>query len=232
MRRDRQLLLLDADDTLWENNVYFERAIERFYALAGATTPAAALAMRACINREEHRVIADMGYGLASFEVALRCAIQTFAPERWSPAVESAIRALAAEIAAEPICFLPEVPETVRYLARRHRLALLTKGDFAEQSRKVAASGLGPLFERIAIVPEKDASVYRRQLLELAAPPETCWMIGNSPRSDINPALEAGLNAVFLPHPHTWVLEHDALRPRPGRELLQLERISQLCQYF
>ena len=56
-------------------------------------------------------------------------------------------------------------------------------------------------------------------------------MIGNSPKSDINPALEAGINAVFVPHEHTWRLEHEEVRAGAGR-LLTLTRFSELREHF
>ena len=51
-------------------------------------------------------------------------------------------------------------------------------------------------------------------------------MIGNSPKSDINPALAAGLHAVFIPHDSTWVLEHEVVnQPPPGQHLLELAQL-------
>ncbi|MGH9480784.1 MAG: HAD family hydrolase [Terriglobales bacterium] len=269
MSLEGQVLLLDADDTLWENNVYFERAIERFYALvepgggsrvarpplAGAALPLVGLwpgvaprqrtpagaqgvsklprkAMRERINQEERRVIAEIGYGLESFTLALTRAFQALAPERWGPEARTAVGQLAASIAAEPIEFVPGAVETLRYLAPRHRLLLVTKGDFAEQSRKVALSGVAPLFEQVHVLPEKDEAAYRERLAALDARPESCWMIGNSPKSDINPALRAGLNAVLIPHPHTWMLEQDSIISSPGPYFLRLERIADLRLHF
>jgi putative hydrolase of the HAD superfamily len=58
-------------------------------------------------------------------------------------------------------------------------------------------------------------------------------MIGNSPKSDINPALAAGLNAVFLFHKDTWVLEHATLNSAPeGQQLIELDGFSRLVELF
>ena len=78
---------------------------------------------------------------------------------------------------------------------------------------------------------EKDAQAYRELVRERAMDPALAWMIGNSPKSDVNPALEAGLNAVFIPHAHTWVLEKEDIRPVEGR-LLVLEKFEQLRDRF
>jgi putative hydrolase of the HAD superfamily len=224
-------LLLDADDTLWENNVYFERAIEHFYRLV-APHGGDRAAIRERINAHERRVIAEIGYGLGSFQVALARAFQDLAPERWNDEAVAAVAELAARIAAEPIELVPEAAATLHYLAPRHRLVLMTKGDYAEQTRKVDLSGLKPLFEQVHVVPEKTAAAYRERIAGLGVAAGECWMIGNSPKSDINPALEAGLNAVLIPHPWTWVLEQDAVAPRPGRQFLQLERLADLRHHF
>ena len=61
----------------------------------------------------------------------------------------------------------------------------------------------------------------------------TTWMIGNSPKSDINPALAAGLNAVFIPHDFTWVLEHEIVdAPTGSEQLMELGSFTDLLNYF
>ncbi|MGH9487829.1 MAG: HAD family hydrolase [Terriglobales bacterium] len=229
----RLTLFLDADDTLWENNIYFERAIERFYALlgpAGTDRDAA----RAQINRQERRAIAEIGYGLASFRLALERAFAELAPQAWGPQAAAAVASLAAAIAAEPVRFLPRAAEVVRYLARRHRLRLLTKGNFVEQTRKLSLSGLAPMFEQVHVLPEKNLAAYCHCLRGLQEPPASCWMIGNSPKSDINPALAAGMNTILVPHPHTWVLEQEpvAAACAPGCQCLTIGSLAELRNLF
>jgi putative hydrolase of the HAD superfamily len=119
------------------------------------------------------------------------------------------------------------VPETLEHLASRHDLILFTKGHPEEQKLKIDRSGLGVYFGHTAIVKEKDRDAYAKLAHDLQLDPERAWMVGNSPKSDINPALAAGLNAVFIPHAHTWALEHQDLIPGNGR-LIVLERFSDL----
>jgi len=123
------------------------------------------------------------------------------------------------------------VEETLEYLALRHDLTLFTKGDPEEQKLKLDRSGLGIYFGHTAIVKEKDARSYGALIRERALDPGQTWMIGNSPKSDVNPALEAGLHAVFVPHERTWTLERAELREGPGR-LLKLARFEELKEYF
>jgi putative hydrolase of the HAD superfamily len=137
----------------------------------------------------------------------------------------------AKEIMAQPIEMIEGVPETLEYLSARHDLTLFTKGHPEEQKLKVDSSGLGIYFGHTAIVREKDAPAYRALVEERRLDPSCTWMVGNSPKSDINPALEAGLNAVFVPHDRTWRLERTDLRSGPGR-ILQVKNFAELRNWF
>jgi putative hydrolase of the HAD superfamily len=109
----------------------------------------------------------------------------------------------------------------------------MTKGHPAEQSGKVERSGLKEYFSTVEIVAEKDESTYRSVIAKYALPADTTWMVGNSPKSDINPALAAGLHAVFVPHGNTWILEHEDLaNAAPTQRLLVVERFADLKAHF
>ena len=141
------------------------------------------------------------------------------------------IGACAEDLDRIPPHILDGVPETLAYLAERHRLILCTKGEPAEQAAKLERSGLQPLFEVIEIVQEKDVTTYLRLVHQHRVIKSHGWMVGNSPRSDINPALAAGLNAVFIPHSRTWHFEHAELSSGPGT-LLILPSFMQLREHF
>jgi putative hydrolase of the HAD superfamily len=110
---------------------------------------------------------------------------------------------------------------------------MVTKGEVPEQSRKIDLSGLARFFSAIEIVPEKDPPGYRSLVEKHGLTPAGTWMIGNSPRSDINPAMAAGLNAVYIPHSRTWVLERDEIQAdgAPGT-LIVVERFADLRHHF
>jgi putative hydrolase of the HAD superfamily len=227
-----QTLLIDADDTLWENNIYFERAIADFISFLNhrAYTPAQ---VREVLNDVERDCIVQHGYGLHSFAHALVDTFERLAVEPLTPALHETIRGFAHAIAEHPIEILPGVPETLAYLAARHHLIVMTKGDITEQSGKVDRSGLKPFFAAVEIVAEKDAPTYLSITEKYGLDREVTWMVGNSPKSDINPALAAGLNAVFVPHDNTWVLEHEEVaQPQAGAQLLVVESFAQLTQHF
>jgi putative hydrolase of the HAD superfamily len=227
-----QTLLIDADDTLWENNIYFERAIAAFigYLDHHEYSPAE---VRQALNAQERATILAHGYGLISFTRSL---VAVYERLSLAPATEhniQRVRSFAHTIAEQEIELLPGVAETLSELAARHRLILMTKGDRAEQADKLARSGLAQHFTAIEIVSEKDPRTYREVIHRHELTPHSSWMIGNSIKSDINPALDAGLHAVFLFHKDTWVLEHAALdAPPQGQHLLELDSFAKLAAVF
>lgn len=223
----RQHLLIDADDTLWENNIYFERTIASFIDFLAHST-LSPQEVRHVLNEVER----TGGYGTASFARNLEITYRRLAEREASPDDIGYVHELARAIRRHPIELLPGVRDTLAYLAARHDLALVTKGDPDEQRLKIEASGLENFFGRAVILGEKDVAAYHHLREELRLDLDNAWMIGNSPRSDINPALAAGLNAVFVPHPHTWSLEHEEVLPVEGRTLLIIERFADLTQHF
>ena len=228
-----QTLLIDADDTLWENNVYFERAIANFISFLNhhEYTPAQ---VREVLNDVERANVVKHGYGLHSFAHALVETFERLSVEPLTPALHETIHGFAHAITEHPVEVIAGVAETLDYLAGRHQLILMTKGNFAEQSGKVERSGLKPCFAAVEVVREKEPATYREVVGKYGLAPDITWMIGNSPRSDVNPALAAGLNAVFVPHDQTWILEHEELaQPGSGSgRLLVLERFAQLREHF
>ena len=227
-----QTLLIDADDTLWENNIYFERAIASFisYLNHHEYSPAE---VRNTLNAVERETILAHGYGLTSFARSLVTCFERLSPQPVTEEKRERIRSFANSIAEQEIELLPGVEETLAQLASRHHLILMTKGNQAEQADKLARSGMASHFSAVEICKEKDPPTYREVIARHELTPHTSWMIGNSIKSDINPALAAGLHAVFLFHKDTWVLEHAALDPAPqGQHLLELDSFAKLEAIF
>jgi putative hydrolase of the HAD superfamily len=227
-----QTLLIDADDTLWENNVYFERAIAAFISYLNHREHSPA-EVRKALNAVERETILSHGYGLSSFTRSLVSCFERLSSAPITEEKRQCIEGFARSIAEQEIELLPGVAETLAELSARHRLILMTKGNHAEQADKLSRSGLASYFSAVEIPVEKDPAAYREVLERRRLPPQTCWMIGNSPKSDINPALAAGLHAVFLFHKDTWVLEHEILDPAPeGQQLVELDSFAKLCGIF
>ena len=229
-----QTLLIDADDTLWENNVYFERSIAEFISFLNHQefTPEQ---VRERLNQVERESIKTHGYGISGFADALCKTFECLSVHAMTDELRERIHQFAFRIAEHPVEIIADVPETLRHLTERnHHLILMTKGAPAEQMSKVERSGLKNYFAAVEVVAEKNASAYHRVAEKYALDAEITWMVGNSPRSDINPALEAGLNAVFVPHDMTWVLEHEEVSEpaKPGQKLLRINRFADLREHF
>jgi putative hydrolase of the HAD superfamily len=227
-----QTLLIDADDTLWENNIYFERAIARFISFLNhhEFSPEQ---VRGVLNDVERECIVTHGYGLHSFAHALVRTFERLSVEPVTPELHARINSFAHTIAEHPVEILPEVPETLQHLSERHHVILVTKGSIAEQTGKVERSGLKEYFAVVEILAEKDVAAYEAIVEKYELAHDSTWMIGNSPKSDINPALAAGLHAVFVPHGDTWVLEHDVVKEAvPPQRLLTVDRFADLRKHF
>ena len=225
-----QHLIIDADDTLWENNIYFERAFDEFVDFL-AHSSLSPRQVRDVLDEIEEANARIHGYGSLNFARNLCQCYEHLAERIVEPHDLTTVMSFAERILECPMELIEGVPETLDYLAQRHELTLFTKGHPDEQRLKVDRSELSRFFAHTAIVKEKDAAAYRQLVSERRMDPARTWMIGNSPKSDVNPALAAGLNAVFVPHAHTWVLEKQDIQPGLG-ELLVLERFQDLKNHF
>jgi putative hydrolase of the HAD superfamily len=223
-------LFIDADDTLWENNVFFERAFEEFVGILrhSAMSPAE---VRASLDGIEHVNNRIHGYGSASFVRNLRECFVRLSERGVSEADLRRIAEIEFQLLNHPMELIEGVEDTLAYLHGRHTLVVCTKGDPAEQSSKIERSGLRRFFHGVEIVKEKNPAQYRALMETRSLDAGRSWMVGNSPKSDINAPLEAGLCAVYVPHPNTWHLEHEPV-PEPGGRLLVIERFTELRRHF
>jgi putative hydrolase of the HAD superfamily len=229
--RHRQHLVIDADDTLWENNIYFERAFDQFCDLLDHST-LTPTEIRSVLDEIELANIRVHGYGAANFARNLRQCLLKLCERTVTDDDLAQAERFAHDILDHPIHPIDGVPETLEYLASRHELVLFTKGDPAEQQAKIERSGLDHFFDHAAIVREKDVPAYESLAMERRFAIEHTWMVGNSPKSDINPSLAAGWNAAFVPHERTWGLERTEILNPLGRRLLTLDAFGELAAHF
>jgi putative hydrolase of the HAD superfamily len=224
-------LLIDADDTLWENNVYFEAAFAEFCDFLGHSS-LSPRQVRLILDEIELANAKIHGYGSLNFGRNLQQCYRHLAERHVCDKDLEQVMGFAMRILDQPLVLIEGVEETLEELSERHSLTLFTKGHPDEQRLKIDQSGLGKWFAHTAIVKEKDAASYAALLAERRLTAARTWMIGNSPKSDINPALEAGLNAVFIPHDRTWGLELQELRQEGPGELKVVERFADLLDLF
>lgn len=218
-------LLIDADDTLWENNIYFERVAREFIAELAQRGVTAAVAQQTLWDTEQ-RNIKVTGYGSNAFCLSLHEVAKALGVTD----LESWILRQEEWIFHHPIELMPGVAETLPLLYPKNQLILLSKGRGEEQLGKLRRSGLEPYFHGTEIVFEKSVETYWEIAQKHRLASAQTWMIGNSPRSDINPAKAAGLRTVFIPYHTTW--QHEMEEIAPGGETLMLEHFGQLTRHF
>ncbi len=228
--REPQHLIFDADDTLWENNIYFEEAFDRFceYLNHSTLTPDEIRAILDGIEIHNNRI---HGYGAVNFGRNLSQCYERLAERAVDQHDLARVTAIAHEILDREVELMQGVAETLPFLAEKHDLTLFTKGDPAEQNRKIDLSGLRPLFAHCEVVKEKTPEAYKELARLREFDTAKTWMIGNSPKSDINPAIRAGFKAVFVPHERTWTLEREEIPAAEGR-LFVVNSFAELLQLF
>jgi putative hydrolase of the HAD superfamily len=216
---------LDADDTLWHNETIFRLTHKRFVDLLSPHADAGVLEAR--LNAVEAKNLRLYGYGVKGFTLSMIETAMDLTDGEVPTRVIREILAAGREMLSEPVEPLPGVETALDQLSRTHRLVLITKGDLLHQEQKLAASGLGDLFAAVEIVSDKDRSTYERVFARHGTGPQAAVMAGNSVRSDVIPALEAGAWAALIPYPLVWAHEaasapHDHPRYRELASLADL----------
>jgi putative hydrolase of the HAD superfamily len=230
VRYRRQVLIFDADDTLWENNVIFERVVDDFVDWLAHPSLEPADIRRILAEVEEANIVAH-GYGSRVFLRSLADCFGRLMERPLGPAEQEQMHRFRSAFLGGRVELIPEVADVLDELAERHELYLMTKGVPDEQQHKIDASGLAGHFAAIDIVPAKDPQTYRELTARRSLDAARTWMIGNSPKSDIIAARSAGLRAVFIPNANTWAHEHAELDPA-DEGILQLETFGELRRHF
>ncbi|MBI5256179.1 MAG: HAD family hydrolase [Burkholderiales bacterium] len=223
------LIALDADDTLWHNESLFRMTHQRFNELLAPWAEAAQVEQH--LAAVERRNLGTYGYGAKGFTLSMMETAIELSGAAAPATVLAEIMAAGRELMTHPIEPLPGVRSALEALAERAPLLLVTKGDLFHQESKLAASGLGDLFSGVEIVSEKTADTYRRAFRRHGAAPEAAVMAGNSVRSDILPALEAGSHAALIPYPLVWA--HEAAEAPLGHpRFVQLGTLAELVPWL
>ncbi len=216
----------DADDTLWQNERFFRLTQERFADLLSAYVDGDHLLDQ--LLAAEKRNVGHYGFGIKGFTLSMiETAIDVTDGRVPAPVIAELIAA-GQDMLRHPIELLPQARETVLEISASHRVLLITKGDLLDQERKLAQSGLGDLFDGVEIVSNKTAAVYTDIFTRHCDGPEHAMMVGNSLRSDVRPAIDAGGWGVFVPHDLTWEMEHD-VAPTEAPRYRALDDLGQLA---
>ncbi len=215
----------DADDTLWQNERFFRLTEAHFASLLADYADTDHLSER--LLAAERRNVGSYGFGIKGFTLSMIETAIEVTGGKVPATVISDILAAGREMHAHPVETLPHAGDTLERLAGAYRIVLVTKGDLFDQERKLAQSGLGEFFDAVEIVSDKTTHTYKRVFTRHGDGPEHAMMVGNSLKSDIVPAIEAGSWGVHIPHDLTWALEH-AEAPEAERRFHRIDHLGQL----
>lgn len=219
------LVCLDADDTLWHHEQYYQLTQARFMEFLNGHADGDHVAEK--LLAAEKRNLEVYGYGVKGFTLSMvETALEVTNNELPSEIIKRILDA-GRELLAHPMETLPGVEETLEKLCDEHKLVLITKGDLFDQERKLAASGLGEMFSAVEIVSEKTAHIYGQIFDTEGRDRGSCVMVGNSVKSDVLPPIAAGGWGIHVPHEHNWAHEH-AEPPIGARRYRTAKSISEI----
>lgn len=232
MRKDMVLknvikvIAFDADDTLWENQPYFDEVEEKLCSILSEYGWSGHI--REELFRTEMRNMDELGYGAMAFTLSMIETALEVSGNRIPAGKISEMYALGRSLLRIPATPLEGVSETLERLSESgaFRLILITKGNMLDQQRKLDRSGLRGFFSHVEIVSDKDESTYRRLLESLDIRPSQLLMVGNSFKSDIAPVLQIGGYRAYIPFHTTW--QHEQADEYMHPRLFRLERFSEL----
>lgn len=216
----------DADDTLWVNEIFFDQAKAAAARLLSAYVPEKEFLN--VLERTQSLNVSVFGYGVKSFVISMIEAANIVVPGRIKSSELDYLIDLGRDMLVKPVEPIAGVKDVLSALEPDYRLFMITKGDFAEQQRKIELSGMSSYFEQIEILPEKDEAAYRRILSEHNISCNEFLMVGNSVKSDVLPVVCIGASAAHIPFHTTWVHEVVCKEDLCGRDYLELSNIMEL----
>ena len=220
--KNEQTIGFDADDTLWENEVFFHKALIKFKKLHPHIKDPDEE-----IFQIEKKNIKLYGYGIKGFTLSLIEASAKHSSNQTDIENITEILNIGKELLTHHLELLPGVEDTLKYLSDQFKLIMITKGDLFDQQRKIQESGLSQYFSSIEIVSEKDETAYSDILAKHGILPKNFIMVGNSLKSDILPVTKIGGTGIFIPHQFTWI--HEKVdENQSGKNYVKLKSILDL----
>ena len=220
----------DADDTLWESEVFFSQVEKKFTQLINS------YGVEADIGKElyetEKRNLSKLGYGVKSFTLSMIESAHHLTQGNIGSGDTVQIVQWGKELLHHPVNLLPGVVDVLSRLQGHFAIYVITKGDNFHQQQKFVDSGLATFVTDIEIVQEKDSKAYKAILTKMGVAPEEFLMVGNSVRSDILPVLEIGSQAVHIPHETTWQYETEHAGRNDENNYPILESIRELPDFL
>lgn len=222
-----KVIAFDADDTLWDNQSYYDRAEEIFCSvLAGYADRETA---SACLFSTETKNMHDLGYGAKAFTISMMEAALEISGRRISGESLEKILKAGKSVLGMPCCPLPGVEEGLARLkeSARYDMVLFTKGDLLDQRNKIAASGLEDYFCHVEIVAAKTVEEYLALCRKIGVRPDEFMMAGNSFKSDIEPVLKIGGFGIHVPFERVWL--HEVTEEYDHEHLLRVSSFGEIA---
>jgi putative hydrolase of the HAD superfamily len=226
-------IIFDADDTLWENNIYYVNATADFVQLA-CSIGYCADEVQSNFNELEIKVVKERGYGSKNFVYILEQLYEIFGSYDGKSIPKEKFIQIINKFTKHPVskpALFPGVIETLERLKSNYQIFVLTKGEYLEQETKIVNSGISEIVDDYFIPNEKNDSIYKNLLNEKGWNPEETCMVGNSPKSDINPALRNGMYAVYIPYSETWKLDFEPIETC-GERFYEINNFVELQKLF
>lgn len=205
-------VLFDFDDTLVETTIYFNHAKDRFAGIMSSLGFPAGEALETLNKFDIRNVKLCGGFLKECFPKALGETYDyycTLYGREINKTLRKEIEDLGWWVFAQPVVPVKNAEGVLERLFGRFPLFLTTRGDPAVQKDRIEKSGLSRWFKKIYVLAEKNENVYREIALEQQITPQVSWVVGNSMKSDVNTALKAGFNSIYIHHPHTWDYEDE-----------------------
>lgn len=224
-----RVVVFDGDDTLWRTMPLYSEAKGRFFGLMRRLIPDA-VDLERDFEHRDHRNVGRWGFTVERFRNSMVETYDAWASARGIPRelrLEAQISRIATSVAKRRAPLLPHAKATLTRLNKVARLVLVTKGEYELQQQRLSRSGLEPFFERVLIVGHKDRGTFRQLSRELHVKPSSMWSVGDSLRSDIRPALAAGLHAIWIPQ-KTWSYEEASPSPPNSPRFITIPTIRDL----
>jgi len=221
-----EVIAFDADDTLWHNEHFYSNTKKKFEGLL-SRYPGSDRAGE-LLEQLEEKNIAYYGYGIKSFTLSMVEAAIEVSQNNISGEDIRMILDYSKEMLDEDVHLMDGIEETLRQLAEDFQLMIITKGDLFEQYRKVKRSGIANYFMYIEVVAEKTVNVYRDLLNRYRFEPNQFLMVGNSLRSDIQPLIQLGAHAIYIPYPTTWAHEYNLDEELDHSKYIEVDNIKNI----
>ena len=224
-------IAFDADDTLWDNEIFFRQSEQEFCKLINKLAPT-------LTEKEIMPVLFDIevsnlsiyGFGIKSFVLSAIETAGILLKNDVPYHIIKRITEIGREQLMQPITLLADVETTLAELKAedKYHLIIVTKGDLLDQENKIKRSGLAKYFDRTIVISDKQDDDYMRVIADLKCDPEKLIMVGNSFKSDILPVVKLGGYGIYIPYHTTWA--HEVVDTIKHERIVEIEKISEIKQ--